>query len=165
MCEKDVGTNFIFSGFIWDIILPTRSVAGKFSIQWCLFFIGCPIPFKYTVFGRWFSLIWITVCCLYLLDYHHCLYWKCLIYNVKIQWHCLLLLTIHEFNVKKTQLNNSFQSILDEDVPFSIVVENVTAEETRDMLKAFAMLFLCFFLYILIYSIWSNRKSLKQHFH
>ena len=46
---------------------------------------------------------------------------------------------------EKNPVNNSFQSILDEDVPFSIVVENVTAEETRDMLKAFAMLFLCFF--------------------
>ena len=119
------------------------ALLGNFQYSDVYFY--CPIPFKYTVFGRWFSLIWITVCWLYLLDYHHCLYWKCLIYNVKIQWHYLLLLTIHEFNVKKTQLNNSFQSILDEDVPFSIVVENVTAEETRDMLKAFAMLFLCFF--------------------
>ena len=49
---------------------------------------------------------------------------------------------------EKTQTNNSFESILDEDVPYSIVVKNITAEETRDMFKAFAMHFLMFF-YIL----------------
>ena len=64
---------------------------------------------------------------------------------------------------EKTQMNNSFQSILDEDLPHSIVVKNITSEETRDMFKAFAMHFLCLFLYI-IYSICSIRKNLKQHF-
>ena len=49
---------------------------------------------------------------------------------------------------EKTLINNSFESILDEDVPYSIVVKNITAEETRDMFKAFAMHFLMFF-YIL----------------
>ena len=68
---------------------------------------------------------------------------------MKIQWHYLLLPTIHELNVKN-QLNNSFESILDEDVPYSIVVENITAEETRDMFRAFAML-LCIFFYIFLY--------------
>ena len=63
----------------------------------------------------------------------------------------------------KTQVNNSFESILDEDVPYSILVKNITAEETRDMLKAFAMHFFMCFLYI-IYSICSIRKSLKQYF-
>ena len=48
---------------------------------------------------------------------------------------------------EKTQINNSFESILDEDVPYSIVVKNITAEETRDMFKAFAMYFFMFFLY------------------
>ena len=49
---------------------------------------------------------------------------------------------------EKTQVNNSFESILDEDVPYSIVVKNITAEETRDMFKAFAIhFFLCFFIY------------------
>ena len=47
----------------------------------------------------------------------------------------------------KTQVNNSFESILDEDVPYSILVKNITAEETRDMLKAFAMHFFMFFIY------------------
>ena len=82
---------------------------------------------------------------------------------MNIQWHYLLLSTIYEWNVKKTQINNSFESILDEDVPYSIVVKNITAEETRDMFKAFAIHFFYVFLYI-IYSICSIRKSLKQHF-
>ena len=64
---------------------------------------------------------------------------------------------------EKTQINNSFESILDEDVPYSIVVKNITAEETRDMFKAFAIHFFYVFLYI-ICSICSIRKSLKQHF-
>ena len=45
---------------------------------------------------------------------------------------------------EKIQLNDLFESIFDEDVPYSIVVENITIEETRDMLKAFTML-LCAF--------------------
>ena len=50
---------------------------------------------------------------------------------------------------EKTQIKNSFESILDEDVPYSIVVKNITAEETRDMLKAFAMhVFIFYILYI-----------------
>ena len=42
---------------------------------------------------------------------------------------------------EKTQINNSFESILDEDVPYSIVVKNITAEETMNMFKVFAMFF------------------------
>ena len=57
----------------------------------------------------------------------------------------MLLPTIHEWNVKKTQINDTFESILDEDIPYSIVVKNITAEETRDMFKAFAMDFFGFF--------------------
>ena len=49
-------------------------------------------------------------------------------------------------NCEKTHLNNSFESILDEDVPSSIVVKNITVEETMDMLKTFAMLFMCSFI-------------------
>ena len=59
----------------------------------------------------------------------------------------MLLPTIHEWNVKKTQINNTFESILDEDIPYSIVVKNITAEETRDMFKAFAMDFFVFFIH------------------
>ena len=48
-------------------------------------------------------------------------------------------------------------------LPYSIVVKTVTAEETRDMFKAFAMHFFMIFLYT-ICSLCSIRKSLKQHF-
>ena len=49
---------------------------------------------------------------------------------------------------EKTQMNNSFESILDEDVPYSIVVKNITAEETRDMFNVFAIHFFnVFFIY------------------
>ena len=48
---------------------------------------------------------------------------------------------------EKTQTNNSFESILDEDVPYSIAVKSITAEEAKDMFKAFAVHFLCFFIY------------------
>ena len=49
---------------------------------------------------------------------------------------------------EKTQINNSFESILDEDVPYSIVVKNITAEETMDMFKALAMhFFVLFYIY------------------
>ena len=49
---------------------------------------------------------------------------------------------------EKTQINNTFESILDEDVPYLIAVKNITAEETRDMFKVFAIDFV-FFFYIL----------------
>ena len=49
---------------------------------------------------------------------------------------------------EKKQVNNTFESILDEDAPYSIVVKNITVEETRDMFKAFATHFFMFF-YIL----------------
>ena len=60
---------------------------------------------------------------------------------------------------EKTQINNSFESILDEDVPYSIVVKNITAEETMDMFKAFAMFFYIYYIFILEYP-----KKLKATF-
>ena len=42
---------------------------------------------------------------------------------------------------EKNQANNSFESIL-KDVLYSIVVRNITAEETMDMFKGFPILFL-----------------------
>ena len=68
-----------------------------------------------------------------------------------------------QIKCEKTQTNNSFESILNEDVPYSILVKNITTEETMDMFKVLAIHFFMFFKYI-IYSIWSIRKSLKQHF-
>ena len=55
----------------------------------------------------------------FFVDYHG-LYLKCLIYYMNIQCHYLLLPTIHKLNVKKNEVNNSFDSILDEDVRYSI---------------------------------------------
>ena len=46
----------------------------------------------------------------------------------------------------KTQINNSFESTLDEDVPYSIVAKKITAEEIMDTFKAFAVHFFCFFI-------------------
>ena len=55
-----------------------------------------------------------------------------------------------QIKCEKIQLNNSFESIPDEDVPFSIVAESITVEETRDIFKVFIIL-LCIFLYIYSY--------------
>ena len=52
---------------------------------------------------------------------------------------------------KRTQINNSFESILDEDVPYSIVVKNITAEETMNMFKVFAMFFYIYYIFKLEY--------------
>ena len=60
---------------------------------------------------------------------------------------------------EETQINNSFESILDENVPYSIVIENITAEETGDMFKAFAMLFMGF---LCIYSHIFNLECPKK---
>ena len=46
---------------------------------------------------------------------------------------------------EKIQINNSFESILD--VPYSDVVKNITAQQTRDMIKAFAVHFFVFPIY------------------
>ena len=51
---------------------------------------------------------------------------------------------------EKIHINNTFESILGEDVPYSIVVKNITAEETRDMSKAFAMDFFVFLIYYIL---------------
>ena len=67
---------------------------------------------------------------------------------------------------EKSQLNNSFESILDEDVPYSIVVKNITAEETRDMFKVFAVHFFMFFYIFIQYALsekaWSSIFLLIQ---
>ena len=90
---------------------------------------------------------------------------------MKIQWHTCICFRLSSLSIKKVpyllhedpmallaptnhprikcekaQLNNSLGSILEKDVPYSIVAENVTAEETRDVFKALTMLFMCFFI-------------------
>ena len=52
---------------------------------------------------------------------------------------------------EKTQINNTFESILDEDVPYLIAVKNITAEETRDMFKVFAIDFVVFCMFFISY--------------
>ena len=60
---------------------------------------------------------------------------------------------------EKIQLHNSFDKILDEDVRYSVAVENITVEETRDMVKAFVMLLCVFYIFNLEYP-----KKLKVTF-
>ena len=52
---------------------------------------------------------------------------------------------------EKTQINNTFESILDEDVPYLIAVKNITAEETRDMFNVFAIDFVVFCMFFISY--------------
>ena len=60
---------------------------------------------------------------------------------------------------EKTQINNLFESIQDEDTLYSIALENITAEEICSK-HLHCIFFMCFFICI-IYSIRSIRKSLK----
>ena len=117
---------------------------------------------QYLLIGRWFSLSWITICC--------SIYSRLSLSILKVPYllheypMALLAPTNHRrMKCEKTQINNLFESIQDEDVPYSIVVETITAEETGDMFKRFALHFLNFFIYI-TYSIRSIRKNFKQHF-
>ena len=56
-----------------------------------------------------------------------------------------------QIKCEKIQLNNSFDKILDEGVRYSVAVENITVGETRDMVKAFAMLLCVFYIFNLEY--------------
>ena len=91
-----------------------------------------------------------------------CLYLKCLIYYMNIQCHYLLLPTIHKLNVKKNEVNNSFDSILDEDVRYSIQSQSkiLPLKRRGGYDQSVCNIFFVFFMYI-IYSIRSIRKSLK----
>ena len=60
---------------------------------------------------------------------------------------------------EKTETNNLFESILNGDVLYSIVVKNITAEETSNMFKAFAMRFLCFFIYYIQFALSKNLEA------
>ena len=55
---------------------------------------------------------------------------------MKIQWSkdpILAPTNQPRMKCEKTQSTNSFESILDECVPYSIVIENITVGETRNM--------------------------------
>ena len=60
---------------------------------------------------------------------------------------------------EKTQMNHSFESILDEDVPYSIVVKNITAEETTGICSKCLQ---CIFLYIYIYILYIQLQYPKK---
>ena len=68
MCEKDLGVSkcYIFCLYLVIPFFQLKVLLDNFEYSNVYFLIGRPIPFEYTVFGRWFSLRWITVCCLYL---------------------------------------------------------------------------------------------------
>ena len=72
----------------------------------------------------------------FIVDNHHCLTILKVPYLL-LEYPMALLAPTNQprFKCEKIQLHNSFESILDEDVPYSIVVENVTARETRDIFK------------------------------
>ena len=102
--------------------------------------------------------IWLLV---FILDYHHCLTILKVPYLLREDPMALFAPTNQpRIKCEQIQLHNSFDKILDEDVRYSVAVENITVGETRDMIKAFAKL-LCVF----VYSIWSIQKNLKQHFY
>ena len=64
----------------------------------------------------------------------------------------LLAPTSHpQIKCEKTQINNLFESIQDEDVPYSIVVETITAEETGGMFQTFCIAFFCVFFICILY--------------
>ena len=105
MCEKDVTVSKCYISWLY-LGMPYFQLGvlqGKCSNVY--FFIQYLFEYIRTVV---FNKLDHSLLLVFVLDYHHCLYWKCLIYYMKIQWHCLLQLTRKELNVKKKQLNNSF---------------------------------------------------------
>ena len=83
---------------------------------------------------------------------------------MKIQWHYLLLATIYELNVKKTQLNNSYQSMLYEDTPYSNIVGDTTAEEKRGYVQSVSNAsYVFFYIYSYIFNL-EHRKKLEATF-
>ena len=89
---------------------------------------------------------------LFILVCHHSLTILKVFYLLHEDPMALLVLTNESRSkCEKIQLSNSFESILDEDVKYSIVFDYITTEETRNIFKVFAMLLYVFF----IYSIWS----------
>ena len=52
---------------------------------------------------------------------------------------------------EKLQLSNTFESIIEEDVQFSVVVEHNVIIETKDFVKAFKMMLCAFYIFNLEY--------------
>ena len=101
--------------------------------------------------------IWLLV---FILDYHHCLTILKVPYLLREDPMALFAPTNQpRIKCEQIQLHNSFDKILDEDVRYSVAVENITVEETRDMVKAFVMLLCVFYIFNLEYP-----KKLKVTF-
>ena len=108
------------------------------------FFIGRLISSDRMVFNKLDN----SLLFVFILDYHHCLTILQVPYSLHEDPKTLLAPTNQtRIECEKIQLNNSFESLLKKDVQYSVIVENITVGETRDMLKAFAM-FLYFFIHI-----------------
>ena len=89
--------------------------------------------------------IWLLV---FILDYHHCLTILKVPYLLREDPMALFAPTNQpRIKCEQIQLHNSFDKILDEDVRYSVAVENITVGETRDMIKAFAMLLCVFYIF------------------
>ena len=93
--------------------------------------------------------IWLLV---FILDYHHCLTILKVPYLLREDPLALFAPTNQpRIKCEQIQLHNSFDKILDEDVRYSVAVENITVGETRDMVRALAMLLCVFYIFNLEY--------------
>ena len=93
--------------------------------------------------------IWLLV---FILDYHHCLTILKVPYLLREDPMALFAPTNQpRIKCEQIQLHNSFDKILDEDVRYSVAVENITVGETRDMVRALAMLLCVFYIFNLEY--------------
>ena len=88
----------------------------------------------------------------YFLDYHQCLTILKVPYLLREDPMALFAPTNQpRIKCETTQLHNSFDKILVENIRYSVAVENITVGETRDMVKAFAMLLCVFYIFNLEY--------------
>ena len=93
--------------------------------------------------------IWLLV---FILDYHHCLTILKVPYLLREDPMALFAPTNQpRIKCEQIQLHNSLDKILDEDVRYSVAVENITVGETRDMVRALAMLLCVFYIFNLEY--------------
>ena len=92
---------------------------------------------------------WLLV---FILDYHQCLTILKAPYLLREDPMALFAPTNQpRIKCEQIQLHNSFDKILDEDVRYSVAVENITVGETRDMVRALAMLLCVFYIFNLEY--------------
>ena len=89
--------------------------------------------------------IWLLV---FIIDYHHCLFILKVPYLLREDPMALFAPTNQpQIKCEQIQLQNSFDKLLDEDVRYLVAVEDITVGETKDMIKAFAMLLCVFYIF------------------